>query len=214
MSGVRPDPGPARDLVRAELAKSEYQPSLFERVMGWFGDLLDKLTHAADGLGRLDPIAAVLLLVVILSALAVALARLRRDPVGRARTGTPLLPETRISADAHRRLAERAHEQGRYDDVVREALRAIAVGLAERAIIDDLPGATAREVTRRAGAAFAGLAVRLDRAADHFDAVMYGDRHADRATAEDLLDLERTVRGARPSDAAGARSGPVAAVPS
>lgn len=207
---IRPEPGPARDWVREELARSEYQPSLLERVAGWFGDLLDKLLNAADGIGRLDPVFALVLVGLLVVGAAVVLARLR--PAGvRREASAPVLGEKRMTAAGHRALAERARDEGRYDDAVVEALRAIAVGLVERALLDDRPATTAREVALAAAASFAGLAGRLHAAAERFDAVRYGDRHADRAAADELLDLEAAVRHAHPE--ATGTAGPVLAVP-
>lgn len=208
--GLHPEPGPARDLVRAELAKHEYQPSLLERIVRWFGDLLQRLGNAANGIGRLSPAVAVVLLGLVLVGLAVVLARLRRDPTPRTRPG-PVFTENRVSSSEYRGRSELARAAGRYDEAVIEAMRAIAVGLVERAILDDLPAATAREVADQAASGFVELAPRLHAAADRFDAVRYGDRHADAAAAEELLALESAVRKARPHPTA--TTGPVLAVP-
>lgn len=198
---IRPDPDPARDWIREELSGKEYQPSLLERVAGWFGDFLDGLIEAASGVGRLDPVVAFGLLALLLVGAAVVLARLRPAETRRA-APTALLGEERISAAGHRALARRARDEGRYDDAVVEAMRAIAVDLVDRAVLDDRPATTAREVAETAAAAFADLADRLHAAAERFDAVRYGDRHADRAAADELLALEDALRHARPDHAA------------
>ncbi len=210
VAALRPDPDQAQDWVRAELAKREYQPTLLERVIGWFMDFLQGILDTASGFGRLDPAIALVALAALVIGLAVVLARLRPDPTRRTQPG-PVLAEARVSAAEHRALAERARAEGRFDDAVIEAMRAIAVGLVERAVLDDRPAATAREVAADAATAFPAYGDRLRGAADRFDTVRYGDRHADRASADELLDLEASVRRTRPVEAAGA--GPVLAVP-
>lgn len=207
---LRPDPDPAREWVRAELAKSEYQPTLLERAIGWLGDLLDKLIGRVADVGRLSPVVAFVLLGAMLAVLVLVLARLRRDPARPERTGA-VLSDERISAAAHRSLAARAMAEERWDDVVVETMRALAVGLVERDLIDDQPGATAREVADDGARLFAGHADRLHAAADAFDGVMYGDHGADRAAATALLDLEAELRRATPDEAT--VTGPVLAVP-
>lgn len=207
---MRPDPDQARDWVREELTGREYQPSLLERVAGWFQDFLDELLDAADGVGRLHPAVAAVVLAAMLVLLAVALARLRPD---RARREEPaaVLGDTRLDAAGHRRLAEQARDRGDHDEAVVEALRAIVVGLVERAVLDDRPATTAQEVADEAGGSFAGLAERLHAAAGLFDAVRYGDRRAGRAGADELLDLEETLRRTRPERTGAVR--PTMAVP-
>jgi hypothetical protein len=209
---LRPDPDPAREWVRSELAKREYQPTLMDRISRWLYDLLQRILDAAGGLGALDSRIALVLLIALVVVLAVVLARLRPDPSRRRRVQPgAVLPDVRVSAAEHRALAERAVADGRWDDAVVEAMRAIAVGLVERDLIDDEPGATAREVTDRATRLFADLGTRLRAASETFDGVRYGDHHADRATAAGLLDLEATLRAARASEQP--LAGPVAAVP-
>jgi hypothetical protein len=168
---LRPDPDPARDWVREELAKHEYQPTPMERVLRWLNDLLDKLVHGLSGVGRLDPLLAVPLLVVLLGLVVLVLARLRRDPSRPARTAA-VLTEERISAAEHRALAARAMAEERWDDVVVESVRALAVGLVERDLIDDQPGATAREVADAGARLFTAEAGRLHRAAEAVDGVL------------------------------------------
>lgn len=207
---LRPDPDPARDWVRAELTKPEYQPTLTERLSRWLEDLLAKLLDGAQGVGRLHPAVALVLLTGIVVLVAIALARLRRDP-SRSTPTAAVLTEERISAAEHRALAARALAEERWDDAVVETMRAIAVGLVERDLIDDRPGATAREVAGSGAGLFPSYAGGLHDAADAFDGVLYGDHRADRGTATAVVELEAEVRRARPAESAVA--GPTLAVP-
>lgn len=207
---LRPDPGPAQDWVRNELAKPEYQPSLMERVVRWFLHLLGKLLDVAHPIGRLNPVVAGVLLVAVLVGLALVLARLRRDP-RRPGSERAVLEDARTTAAQYRARAGRALAEERWDDAVLDGVRAIAVGLVERALAEDLPSATAHEVADAAALVFPVERARLHAAARLFDDVRYGDRHATRAGATDVVDLERTLRGLRPESPAA--HGPVLAVP-
>jgi hypothetical protein len=207
---LRPDPGPAQDWVRHELAKPEYQPSLMERILRWIWGLFERFLDATQNVGRLDPVLALGLLVLLLVGLAVVLARLRREPRSRVAERS-VLEDTRTTAAQYRARAGRALAEERWDDAVVDGMRAIAVGLVERALVEDLPAATAREVALAAGTVFGSERERLGAAARLFDDVRYGDRHATRAGAADLLDLEHRLRELRPDRTA--ETGPVLAVP-
>lgn len=207
---LRPDPGPAQDWVRQELAKPEYQPSLMERAVRWFGHLLDRILGAAQNVGQLDPVIAGVLLVLLLVGIAFVLARLRREPGNRV-ADRAVLTDDRTTAAQYRARAGRALAEERWDDAVVDGMRAIAVGLVERALVDDVPSATAHEVAVAAAAVFATQSAGLQAAARLFDEVRYGDRHASRAGASDLVELERTLRNLRPDT--GSQAGPVLAVP-
>lgn len=206
---LRPDPGPAQDWVRNELAKPEYQPSLLDRAVQWFWDQVGKLGDAAEKLGRLDPAVALILLVLLVVGLAVVLARLRREPPA-AQAGGAVLEDARTTAAQYRARAGRALAEERWDDAVLDAMRAITVGLVERALADDVPSATAHEVAELAGGVFPEQRARLAAAARLFDDIRYGDRHGTRAGAAELVDLEHTLRELRPQ---ASTSGPVLAVP-
>lgn len=207
---LRPDPGPAQDWVRAELAKHEYQPSLLERIVHWFWDLLSRITDGAQNVGQLSPVVALGALVLLLVGVAFVLARLRREPKNRA-PQRAVLEDDHTTAAQYRTRAGRALAEERWDDAVVDGMRAVALGLVERALLEDLPAATAHEVAESAAAIFESERARLVAAARLFDDVRYGDRHATRAGAADLLDLDRALLGLRPETAAG--SGPVLAVP-
>lgn len=210
LPALRPEPDPARDWVREELAKPEYQPTLLERAGDWIRDLISRILDEVGGLGHLDPTLALVLLAGLVVGLVVVLARLRREPSRRSTPGA-VLTDVRMTAAQHRALAEKARDAGRWDDVVVESVRAIAVGLVERALVDDLPGATAREVADRGAALFADHADVLHTAADVFDGVRYGDHRAGRESALAVLELEATLRRTRPAE--DAPLGPVLAVP-
>jgi hypothetical protein len=189
----------ARSAARRELARPEYQadqPTLAERVARWvidfFSDLLDRASAAAPG-GYLGLLVLLALLVV-----AVVAFRLRTGPLGAARRGPEGLFAGAVrSSDDHRRGAEQHAEAGRWDEALRERLRALIRGLEERGLLDSRPGRTADEAAREAGGALPEHAEDLLRAARTFDDVWYGGRPADRDGYERLRTLDESVRRAR-----------------
>jgi Domain of unknown function (DUF4129) len=206
-----PDPGTAHDWLRQELLKPDYRPSALEQVRDWFGSLFDKAqsgTGSFAGLGR--PL--LLLLLLLLVALVVVLAiRLRRNPAA-GREASSVFGDVRRTAAEHRRLARAAFDGGEWDAAVVEGMRAVAARLVERRLVDDVPAATAHEVTRLAAPRFPAYAERLESAAQVFDETRYGDRRATRERAAAMLDLDRDLDVTGPA-AGNGRPGPVAAVP-
>lgn len=206
-----PSPDEARDLLRTELDRPEYRPSLLERLRTWLSELFDAIFGGLGGASL--PTWWILLILAGLGAALVALVVwivLR----GRRERGTVetdgVFGGRRRSAAGHRATAELALAEGRHDDAVVEAVRALAAGLIERALLADTPDLTVHELTLTAGSRFAGERDGLLRTGRAFDEVRYGDRHVDQRTAEEAVALERRISAARPGDT---ETGPVAAVP-
>lgn len=206
-----PDPGTAHDLLRAELYKREYQPSLLERVQQWFQDLLDKLQGSTGNLSGISGLVVLLMTLLLLAVAVVVLARLRRT-TGGEQVAEPVFGEVRRTASEHRLLARSAYDGGAWDEAVVEGMRALAAGLVERQLVEDLPAATAHEVTTLASPRFPAYADRLEAASRVFDETRYGDRRANRDHATAMLELDRAVSAAAPVTTPASR-GPVAAVP-
>lgn len=186
----------ARDLVREELRRQEYdaaQPPLITRLIGralrFVGDLLS--TAVGDGLFTLLALALLIALI-----LAVVLTRL--GPLARSRTAPALFDGAApLTPAEHRRLAEQAAAAGRFADAVRERLRAIAADLETRGALDPRPGRTAGEVARDGGTALPDAAADLRRGAELFDAIWYGGRPADANSYATLVEVDDRVAGTR-----------------
>jgi len=185
----------AREAAREELRRREYaeaQPPLLARVVGRLlrelGELLDRAAAAAPG-GRLG-----LLLLLLLAGLLVAVVLARTGPLARSRGPAPLFdgPGT-LTAAQHRALAERAAQEERWADAVRERLRAVVRELEARGALDPRPGRTAGEVARDGGQALPALADDLRRAAVVFDEVWYGGRPADAGSYAVVVGLDERV---------------------
>lgn len=205
-----PEPGPARDWLREELSRRDYQPTPAERLWQWVQDLLDTVRGASEAIGGFNPVVAALVLLVLVGLAALVLSRLRRNPVAGVATGA-VFAEARLSAGNHRELAESALLRGDWDTVVVESTRALAVGLFERHLVREEVGITAHEITERAAQAFPDARSRLEQAARTFDETLYGQHPAVADEARAVVALEAELRSA-PASTTTAR-GPVPAVP-
>lgn len=206
-----PDPGTAHDWLRRELLRSEYQRSLVQRVKDWFDGLFDKAQSGTGNFAGLGRPLLLLILLLVVAGIVFLVFRLRRNPSG-GREAESVFGDVRRTASEHRRLAQAAFDDGEWDDAVVEGMRALAARLVERQLVDDVPAATAHEVTTLATPRFPSYAQRLETAARVFDETRYGDRRATRDRARAMLDLDRELGAASPATGNG-RRGPVAAVP-
>jgi HEPN domain-containing protein len=207
---LSPDPDQAREWLRDELSRAEYQESLLERFGRWFSDLLDALDRATGQIGLMNPALATILLVLLAGLLAFALSRLRRNVAVHEKRST-VFTGTRRRAEDHRRSANEALDNGRWDEAVVEAVRALAAGLAERGLVPEQADITVHELTERAAAIYPSLDERLRRAGVTFDETRYGDRPADEQRARETVALELETSRRTPDKATS--PGPVQAVP-
>ncbi len=166
--------------ARRSCCRREYRPQ--PRASGcsdWFQDLFAKAQGGAGSFGGLS--GAVLL---GLTRGRRAAARVRALAAAAQPRRRPHRPG-RCSATSGARPPSTAGWRGRrydtadWDDAVVEGMRALAAGLVERRLVDDVPAATAHEVTTLAAPRFPSYADRLERAARVFDETRYGDHRAD-----------------------------------
>lgn len=198
---LTPSADEARAWIEAELAKAIYnrQPSLWDRLREWLGELWARLFGSSADLGPvLMPV--VVLLVV---ALAVGVALLLGGPVRRrrlrGRDSVEVLDDDVRTAAAIRAAADAAAARGDFRAAVLDRFRAIVRSLDERAVLEDRRGRTAHEAALAAGAWLQPCAAELLRASELFDAVCYGDVTA---SAEDdawLREVDAAVARTRPS---------------
>ncbi len=202
---VDPDSPEAKRWLIAELAKPQYQqarPSPLEDwingFLDWLNGLLDSLGNAQiPGIGGLLPIVLVGVVVVLLviAFLVFGLPRINR----RSRPAGELFGEDDDrDADALRRDAQRAAAAGDFTTAGAELFRATARRLDERTIVSAFPGSTARDVARRASAAFPAAAERLAAAAADFDAVRYLDVPGTEQQWRRMEQLDAELHDARP----------------
>jgi hypothetical protein len=172
---------PARELARDELARQVYrdaQPDPLLAGLQWLARRLDDLLRAASGIspgGGWGLLVLVVLLVVV-----VLVVRRRFGPTLRtASVPGGVLGSSELTAAEHRRRADAHAAAGRYDDAVRERMRAIVRALEERTVLEPRRGRTAGDAAREGGRALPGAATALAEAAHLFDETVYGGRPAD-----------------------------------
>jgi hypothetical protein len=194
---LHPSGDEGRRLLREELLHGEYhRQNVFQRILDWLGRRLDGGIGAASGSSWVTTLVTMAVAALLLIGLVWVLTRFRRDR--RRRTeAEALLPEHHASAAELRRRAEAALREGRHDEALVDAFRAVAARQVERGRIDDQPGATVHEVAARLAATYPAHGSRVGRTADAFDATMYGHRTASRDDASEAIALDDTLAGAR-----------------
>lgn len=195
---LNPSSDQARRLLEHELSKPKYgdRTNPIVRAIRWF---LQKLSHAADGVGGIDRGWMLLILLVLAVLIGLALTRLRRRQSG-ADTATTSQPIVDLSLDpgSLRAAAARSLSAGDLAQAYVEYFRAMALTGVERTIVSPRPGSTAHEVTTELARAFPDQAAALATSGDLFDAVRYGERTPSREAVEQLSAMESQLRSARP----------------
>ncbi|WP_245966781.1 DUF4129 domain-containing protein [Sphaerisporangium album] len=201
----------ARRKAVEELIRPEYQQeSLVDRLIRIVGEFFDGLLDSTPG-GVPGGVVALVVITVLIAALAGLIVwQARKATRGRRAAQEGLFGTGELTADEHRREAERLAGESRWAEAVRERLRAIARDLEHRAIVAPQPGRTADELATAAGAELPVFADRLARAARLFDDVTYGQ---DPGSAQDyatMTTLDDDLRAARPATPATAGARPSA----
>ncbi|GAA4738916.1 DUF4129 domain-containing protein [Actinomycetospora chibensis] len=190
---------PARELAREELARAIYSdaaPDPLSAALQWLARRIEDLLRAASGISPGGGWG--LLVIVVLVVVVVVLVRRRFGPLART-TAVPggVLGATDRTAAEHRRLAAEHAAAGRYDDAVRERMRAIVRSLEERTLLEPRRGRTAGDAAREGGRALPAAAGALQDAARRFDETVYGGRPADADTVELMRAADDAVAATR-----------------
>ncbi|MFH9351551.1 DUF4129 domain-containing protein [Kitasatospora sp. NPDC017646] len=192
---------PARDAARDELLNAEYHkndPTVLERVVDWIWDHIDRAMGSISGDGT-DGTTGLVLFLIVAAVIGAALWWRLGAPKRAARTVLGVYgTDGPRSADRYRADAAGHAAAGRWSEAVREQMRALVRALEERTLLDARPGRTADEAAAEAGRALPEHAAALTAAARTFDDVAYGERTADQAAYQLLLDLDRTLERSRP----------------
>ncbi len=194
----------AHEAAQHELAKPIYpKASLIDRLKDWITELLTKLiVNASSVPGGWFTISVLLILLVIAVVVAVRIARrtMRTNRGG----GHALFGEHELSAAEHRATAEQYAAVGNWSAAIRHRLRAVARQLEESGVLDPVPGRTATELARDAGRAIPHLAAELNRAAEAFNDVTYGERPGTESAYRMIADLDDHLRARTSASDAGA----------
>ncbi len=203
MPTIDVDRDTAHEAAQRELAKPIYpRPSLFDRLYQWLDDLLYRLTQAASTVpGGWFTVTVLAIILVVAVVIAVRMAR-RAMRVNRS--DHRLFAVAELTAAAHRAAAEQHASRGEWAAAVRERLRAIARHLEECGALSPVPGRTAGELARDAGAVFPTVSSQFTFAATVFNDVAYGEMPGspeDYRLVADLDDRLRDHAGRRPATA-------------
>jgi hypothetical protein len=165
----------AHDAARHELGKPIYpSASLIERLVNWLDELLYRImVQGASVPGGWFTLSLLLVLLAVAVVVAVRVAmRTMRTNRGR----DTLFGAEERSAAQHRATAEHYAAQGDWASAIRHRLRAVARHLEETAVLNPVPGRTANELARDAGAVIPDLTTELRSAAVTFNDVTYGEQ--------------------------------------
>jgi hypothetical protein len=205
---VEIDRDAAHDAAQNELSKPIYpKGSLTDRLEDWLSQLVYKLIVEASSVpGGWFTLTVILLLVAVAAVVAVRIA-MRTIRTNRGRESA-LFGGGELTSAEHRATAEQLAAQGNWPAAIRHRLRAVARHLEETGVLNPVPGRTATELARDAGAATPGLTGELRRAAEVFNDVTYGERPGTESGYRLIADLDDHLRFSTPAAAdAAAASG-------
>jgi hypothetical protein len=192
-----PTPDEARSRLRRELLAPEYHDqNLLQRLLDWMERRIDGGVQSASDAPPLQAFAVMLVVVLLVGGLTFLLSRARRTARA-ADEVKPVLTGEDVTAAELRARAEAAMGEGRHEDALVDAFRALALRQVERGRLDDAPGATAHEVALALAAEYPHQRPRVDRSALLFDAVLYGDHPATHEQAGGVLSLDHELASVR-----------------
>jgi hypothetical protein len=196
-----PDAPEAHQWLVDELSKAEYQaskPTWFEILAGQIRDWLSNLTVGGGGSPPEFGVLAIVIGVVIALVIAFLVFGLPRLNRKSRVTGAIFGEEDERTSVQLRAAADAAAKRGEFDSAIADMFRAIARGLAERAVLTTTPGTTAHDFGQRAGQSFPSRTEQLAAGAQAFDDVRYLGREGTRQQFDELATLERGLRTAKP----------------
>lgn len=184
----------AHDAAQRELGKPIYpRGSLTERFIDWLQELFYKLlSESASVPGGWFTITVLVVLVAVALVVAVRIARrtMRTNRGG----DDALFGDHELTAEQHRAIAQRFAAQGDWAAAIRHRLRAVARQLEESAVLNPVPGRTATELARDAGAAIPDLGPEFRGAAEAFNDVTYGELPGTELGYRNVADLDERLR--------------------
>ena len=192
----------ASRLAHRELGKAIYhqhEPSQFQRLLERLTEWLNHLAGLTAGTTASGWVGLVIIVLLVAGVVILLWRRtggLRRS---RRRERAALLDaDVEVTAAQQRALAAGHAAAEEWAEAIRDRMRAISLGLEERALLDHRTGRTADEVATDAAAALPGHATELREAARIFDDVWYGEHDATGAAYERITRVDEQVRDAKP----------------
>ena len=183
----------AHDAAQRELSKPIYpRESLTEKILNWIDELIFKLV--SEGASVPGGWFTVTVLIVLVTVAIVVAVRVARRTMRTNRGDTTLFGAHELTAEEHRAIAQRCAAQGDWAAAIRHRLRAVARQLEVSAVLDPVPGRTATELARDAGAALPGLSNQFFSAAEAFNDVTYGERPGTEPRYRTVAELDDRLR--------------------
>lgn len=167
----------ARAAAEAILARPEFQPpprSLLDVISEAIGEVFDRIAVPALGGGRGNAIAWVLVVLGI-AVTAVFVYRFVTSATPSAARRERQLGDPKRPAGDWRDEAERAEGAGRWKDALRYRYRELVAELAERGLLEEVPGRTAGEYRQQLAARAPDRQAPFATATDLFERAWYGD---------------------------------------
>lgn len=192
-----PTPDEGRSLLRRELLRPEYrQEDVVGRLLDWLRRVVLRTLDAASSAPPLSTFLAMVVGLLLLLVLLWLVTRTRTARTAR-RAAVAAVPDASVSADEWRARAEAAYTSGDHGAALVDGFRALAVRQVERGLLEDAPGATARELGVALRGLHPGREERVDEGARLFDLVLYGHRGATAEQARAVLALDDETVGRR-----------------
>ena len=194
MPTVDIDRDAAHDAAERELNKPIYpKGSLSDRLGDWINDLIYWIITKGSAVP--GGWFTIVVLLIILVAVIVVAVRVARNTMGTNRGADYRLFGTgELSAGQHRDVAQQCAARGEWSAAIRHRLRAVARHLEETGVLAAVPGRTANELARDAGASLPGLSAELASAATAFNDVTYGELPGTQAAYQMISDLDDHLR--------------------
>lgn len=192
----------ARRAAEEELRKAIYQdakPTPLERWLDRLVEFIDNILGATQGTTVSGWVGIAILVALVVLVVALVWRRAGTLQRSQRRAKAALLETTDKMTAAEQRVAAARHaESEEWAEAIRARMRAIALGLEERALLDRRPGRTADEVATDASRSLPGHVDELRQAARIFDDVWYGGRSGDRTSYDRITRVDERVRDAKP----------------
>jgi hypothetical protein len=167
-----------RRTVHEVLSRPEFRPPeqpLLQRAVGWVLDQLGSLLASLLG-GGAGPVVGLVLLAAIVGLVVVVAARFSRGLTRDPELAAARPPATGRPAAEWRAEAEAAERAGQWRAALRCRYRALVADLAQRGLVDEVPGRTAGEYRVEVGRNAPTVAADFSRATDLFELAWYGNR--------------------------------------
>ena len=172
------DAAAARDAARRVLERPEYRrpaPTLLQRARSWAIRQLERMLGALFGAGRGEVVFWVVAAAALLATV-VLVVRFGRGVTADRSRRTTVTAAGRRSGAQWREEAEAHEGAGRWRAGLRCRYRALLADLAERGLVDDVPGRTAGEYRREVGERAPAVSEPFDGATALFERAWYGNR--------------------------------------